>query len=54
MLGKVCMKVGHSAQLAAKHGAKPKNVKISDFFKFFENAIFSIFSLFFTKNGMFW
>ena len=54
MLGKVCVKVGHSAQHGAEHGAEPKNVKIFDFFKFFEYAIFSIFSPFFIKNGVFW
>ena len=53
MLEKVCVKVGHSAQLGAEHGAEPKNIKIFDFLEFFENAIFSIFTLFFTKIGMF-
>ena len=28
MLGKVYVKVGHSAQRGAKHRAEPKNIKI--------------------------
>ena len=51
MLGKVCMKVGHSAQLGAKDGADPKKMsKFSIFWNFLKMLFFSIFTLFFYQK----
>ena len=48
------VKVGHSAQLAAKCCAEWKNGKIFNFFQFLKNVIFSIFNQFFIKNILLW